>query len=353
MQDLNVLHENKNFHEFFDHALDVLPSNRKAQWKEMVENSGVDYLSTIISKTKLENKDINLISKISLWPSLSKNEFYNKKRDHIFLKQVKLCFQSQEKDCFTLTKAIYNDFKHENSFVFELLKILKSQNITHQQIWPYARIISSNKFGEFYCNKEPLKTILTQELLTQTSKKLINTDDFNKDCIKTISKSLSKNLISNSPSNRSMSHTVLTQYGLLASTDKGKFEIISLIDGKSFSPSEFDKVLSVLVDFAKSDVKRNSLIAQYKRLDPLPDGLFSNTNSKQVKAKIKIIHRHFPEIIDAYALRCLSYLQGSKEYLNGNPTPNCHKFFKTAALLKILPVSFISKYNKATYFLKK
>jgi hypothetical protein len=353
MNDLVILHDNKNYYEFFEHALDILPSKRNAQWKEMVENTGINYLGSIITKTKLEQTDIKLIGQISLWPTLSKNEFYNKKRDHIFLKQIKTCFESNEKQCFEKAQVIYNDFKHENEFTFELIKLFSAQNIVHHKISPYAKVLSSSSFGEFYCNREPLRGILFQELQSQQSRGSIDKNDFDNDCVKAMNEFLVANLLSNSAANRKLSHNVLTTFKLLQAKDKGKFEVVSLIDGAQFSPKEFDHILAVLIGFSKDDTRRKALVLSYKKLDPLPDNLFTKTNSKKVTAKIKIIHRYFPELLDSYALTCLSYLQGLQVFPNGNPTPNCHNFFKITQSLNVLPASFISKYKKATYFIKK
>lgn len=356
IKDLQILSSNKDYYEFFKHARDILPSKRDTQWTQMVEDLGIDYLTKVNTKSKLDDKDLKLINEISKWPTLAQNEFYNKKRDFIFLKQIKNCYKANTQEhqkCTNQANVIDNDFSHDIEFSFALVTFLKERIVIHSQVWPFAKKITSQNMGEFYCNKEPLRSIIIQELLTQTSSGKLIASDFSKDCIKTIKATLEQGIISNDIAYNEMSYKVLNQYSLLTQSSKYSYSFIRFMRNSHLSKKQLDHSLKTLKILAQQPEVRQSILKEYLKLDPLVDNLFSYPSNRKDKARIRILNRHYPEVIDAYSHKCLNYLTGNGKFPHGNPTPKCHQLFKLSKELNILPANSHAKYDKATYFIKK
>lgn len=353
MGDLEVLALEKNYLEFFIHALDINPSNRQERWKDMVEQMGIDHLSELINKTELEESDYTLVHKLSRWPIFKTNEFFNKKRDFVFLREIRNCYKKKQTTCFKLATQIFNDYDHDAIFSFELTNTLVEVGVTSLDLWPIAIKLTKDPISEFYCNKGKFKEVVLDNLFSKEDKLDTIKENVHLDCLKVLRTSLLKELYSTRSQSRNHAHKILKFFNLLSASDLYKFHTINYLQNNNLSSSEIDYAIDSLKFFSKNHNDREKLMHELLTLDPVPDNLFSNLNRSSQKAKIRILDRYFPEYLISYAKTCLAYLKDTKVFKNGNPTPHCHTFFQSQQVKNSLPENLLKNYNEATYFLPK
>ncbi|MDP7319315.1 MAG: hypothetical protein QF441_01845 [Bacteriovoracaceae bacterium] len=353
-RDLNVLVSQKSFYEFFEHAHDIIPSQRSQEWKSQVEQMAQEYLDFLKTKSELKSKQIKLVYEISSWPHLRNNEFFIKKRDFIFLSTLKQCFSAKNKKaCLKKVDQIYHDFKHNRVFSFELAILLQKNHIDEKIIWNYIKDLTSHPISEFYCSQDGFKNLVLNkihELMSSTSKKDL---PIHQDCIKSLKTDLSKQLLSSDRIVRSNAFKVLKKHNLLDNQQTTSYHTLSFLAERTQNKQQTNLSLSSLKKLSKNYQLRNKVLAQLKELDPLPGDIFKHNTNKIVEAKTRILSRYFPEFLDHYARTCLDYLSGRKTFNKGNPTPHCHQLFSHNKSVKVLPENFVQEYNKATYFYKK
>lgn len=352
MKDLRVLAGERNHQEFFEHALDVKPANRTKEWKEMVESMGQSYMEQLIARSHVDKASYQAVKKLSNWPIFKENEFFIKKRDLVFLREIVTCELKPLTNCIDLAKKIYDDYKHELTFDYDFITAIEKLGASQQMLWSYARKLVANSISEFYCNKPNLSQIIRNQAVWEFETQSNVDLDIHPDCLKSLANDLKKDLTAAKPSIKNSAFKLLSKAGLLKREDKEIFYLLHFIDSKELSSQLLENSLANLKKLAKEYKQREFLVSQYKKLDPLPDNIFGDEKNSSI-SRIKILARYFPEIIDSYALTCLDYLDGLRTFPNGNPTPNCHHFFELAKKHRFVPDSFTKRYDKATYFMQK
>ncbi len=93
MKDLEILYKEKNFDEFFNHAKDILPSERSSYWKDMVKEMAEAQLKDYIKKKYFDNLHYKKIKDLTKWPTLKTDEFFMKARGNWGVGYFKSCFK--------------------------------------------------------------------------------------------------------------------------------------------------------------------------------------------------------------------------------------------------------------------
>jgi hypothetical protein len=352
ISDLKILSAEKNYNEFFQHALDIRPSERDEKWKTMVERLGTQYLGDLGNRTKLEKAQLDLVYKLSTWPIFKNNEFFTRKRDYIFLKDLKTCLKEDSAKCSTKVNFIFNDFKHDISFSFDLVELLSPYKRNFSDLWPYAKPLASHELSEFYCNKKNFKNTVLDHLYNVYSLQNKLSKDVHKDCIKVLGSELRLALSSPLRYQRKGAFRTLKEHGKLSQMDQSLYYLMNFMLNEKMDEKELDLTVLNLKTIANDFRLREMLLKQIQKLDPIPDGIFSTTPNDNGLVKTRVLYRYFPEYLDKYSRKCLNYLTGNTEYPNGNPTPRCHELFSLNKTLKLIPSSIEKQYGKATYFLK-
>ncbi len=109
----------------------------------------------------------------------------------------------------------------------------------------------------------------------------------------------------------------------------------------------FNQAWSNLEMLGKDYERRMRLLKAVKRLDPLPDQLFSTFGHKKALVVTKHLAAHFPEYLDFYSRTCLNYIQGKDSFPRGNPTINCKDFYELSSKEKIIDNEFLKQYQKS------
>lgn len=344
IKDLQILANENNYTEYFAHALDIKPTNRDEVWKNLTEQMGTDLLSELVSKTRINNNDYKLVHAISRWPLFKDNEFFIKKRDFIFTKQIAECFKAGRKNCLKLAEKIYNEYQHDVIFSFEFVNILKRNKVSDAKVRPYALKLAKDPISEFYCNKDEFKNVVLEYIL-QDRDSIIH-----KDCIKALKPTLEKLMLGDRKQTRQMAFKLLKLSNVLEKEKINTYHTLNFLNNSNLSEKEIDLSLKSLRYFSENYSQREALRDEILKLDPIPDKVFTENDPKKLHAKMRVLKRYFPEFLDSYTKTCLSYLNGDKEFKNGNPTPHCHELFKSKEIESNLSKTLIQKYKKATYF---
>jgi hypothetical protein len=349
LEDLKILASQNNYREFFDHAKDLPPRKRDKAWEQMVENQATGYLQQLISSHDLPKKDLERIKSLSLWPIFITNEFFISKRDNVFLKAMNLC----QENCHQQADLLFKNFNHSQNFEFHFLSIVTKYNYPHRKKWKIVETFVQSRFSQFYCHREVLKKLVINQIHidVNTHGKIKNL--IHPDCLKQLLPALKKNLASNDVfKNKKGSFLALKSMSKLDPLRKNLYLIEQFLQIENLNNKEIDESLGSLTAVSLDHTLRELVLKKLTHYDPLPGKLFLRTNKSGI-GRIRILARKFPELIDLYAKRCLSYLTGEISFPKGNPTPECHELFKLSKILEILPKSFIKKYGHATRFLNK
>ena len=346
--DLRALEEQNGHAELLDHAFDVLPAKRDVIWNNLVENAGLAYIKKLSANNKSFKEDFLRLKRISKWPLFNRNEFYISYQDKFFLAKIKNCMESQEMTCLAMAKSFLADFKHENSFNFELAMALPPGSIYKSLKWDIIQDKLKNEISLFYCHKASIKEIIIENIANSEHNL---SSKIHPKCIKNIQVDLNKVLlVSNYTMEQKMriSH-VLLDFNLLETEASALINIENFLKHSDLDKEQLNRSLKEFAKISQNSDYRELILKRFKQFDPMPDDIFKNIN-KITLAKINIITKNFPELIDLYASTCLDYLTGAKQFKRGNPTPNCHQFFKMVDNREILPGAFVKNYKKATQF---
>lgn len=383
MKDLEVLAEEKNYQEFFAHALDIVPANRDESWKNMVEALGLDHLDSLASKTQLVDEDYKMVHKLSSWPIFKEDEFFRKKRDYIFLRELKSCFQQipkiQNEKCLALMHRIGNDYKHDIIFYYDMVLALVPFNIGQDILWAYASKLTNDPFSEFYCAKPIFKDVILDQIFAHFS--IPNKDNTNgikdlnaklhKDCIKVLKPTLEELALSQDKIIRKSAFKFLNSKNLLSPKITHQYYALNFLNDHLDTSSAIDSSIDALKFLAKDINEREAFIKLLNKFERYPDELFKDlklmtqphykynstkiqSSNAQASAKIRMLNRYFPEYIQYYTKTCLEYLNAdsAQKFPKGNPTPLCHQFFKSKIVSELIPPNYVEDYKKATFFMK-
>ena len=347
-QDLDVLTKNKNYREYLDHAMDLKPSKRDQKWEAQLEEMGLQYLDFISAQRKTNIADIERVKKISHFKVFYSNEFFIKKRDYYFLKNISECLAKNEANCKTKVDNYFLDFKHDILFSKDLVNLLKAYPKSFDDLWPYAKPLVQNTLSEFYCDKSPIKELVIERLMSAIDLNALK-KSIHKDCIKVVTPHLKSFLTDKNSEIRDKAFSLMFKNENLKIEDKGLYSTYSFLSKSSLSNTEVDSIIKTFKNLKNNYEIRTKVLRELKSWPHFPDSAFSQEDAP---IKIKVINRYFPEILDYYSSTCLDYLKGRKTFTRGNPTPQCHRFFHSISPLNILSETKLHEYQEATKYRK-
>lgn len=341
MADLEALEGQQNVEEFFEHAKDIRPSLRQGAWSKMVVSMGEVWTKQLLASKSISSSEFSHFSTIALWPPLKEDEFFVQKRDKVALAYFKQCLQVNGSNCLKQMKETFINFERAPALGFQLAKLANSIKGTSANIWTYLSPIAQSPFGEFYCDKSPLYEALAKKIAQGEDK------HSHKDCVKSFAKRAQIEIKSATDLQaKSLAFRGLSILGLLSPQEQNKQTIYDALAGALTDRNQWSQALKALSYYSDSQRLRKDLVADLKMQETLPDRLFSKVDSKQALALTKLMGKKFPELLDLYANKCLSWLRGIGDYPRGNPTPNCHSYFEMAKVIGSSPDGVIREYDQ-------
>ena len=329
LADLQVLSDNNEFREFFSHAKDVLPSKRKRKWRDLVIGEAKSYVDYLRSSKNYEMNSWNEIEKISSWTQLKYDNFYQIKLNSYAKSFFENCFVSyQQNICLSKMNKFWQTSNKDSDLGYHFSK-LASGLVQEELTWSFVNDIIKNQEGHYYCDKPLITDKLAQHLQVLTRTQVFSFKGKVKlqnmataKCWKKMIPALKATMISLPASESNGIYFALNSLKQLNQKETDLWLTRYLLDkpqvGDTFNQA-WNRVKELGSDFKRREAVLNSLTS----LNRLPDESFSNES----KAIIRHFNRYFPEYISNYAKTCLSYLEGTKIFEFGNPTPSCKNFF--------------------------
>jgi len=363
MKDLEILSEEKNFIEFFDHAMDIRPLERNTHWQEMVYKASENYLNEIIETQQYGKETIKYVEKLAFWPTLRNNEIFQVKRAMYGLKYFNICLDNARKNtareinqCLqeiqTFWKNTPKDFINLQLGI-DLANLIK-QYLPNADVGFYYLTILLNKYAGSSCDKIELVDFF----LAQFQDKNV-CESSPGSCDKIIDQ-----LTSHSCFEFMVPH--LKQKLLNAQASKHKGLYLSLLYTKKYlTPSEidfyftsyvldgpingqlFNLAWNVINELGQNHKRREAVLDKFKQATALPGELFKTSNQERLKIIMSLLSKNIPEYLDYYAMTCIRYLRGETQSISGNPTPGCHDLFKKSARENWLPPHFKQAYKQS------
>jgi hypothetical protein len=354
-KDLEALLETNNFQEFFTHIYDIRPSERTKPWETMVMAMSEKYIS-FLNKNNIKNEDFNLLTKIFSISHLRRDEFFRQKRDNVLIKYL-----SQIKDKTSADELVNKaarlgiEYNENLNFQHQIIKIiypkLQAENVLlkhFDKLITISNKITADPFSEFYCDKEPLISLIKDQLYYNK-----DISHFDKSCIKKIIPSLRKDLKNENIIKRKMAYLFLKKKAKLSQEEEATYHVYNLVYGNKYQKDEWDQVFSSLRYLGENHQYRVKILNELAAHDPFPDIVFKIHDKKQTIGLSRVISRYFPEYLDRYAQHCLSFLSGETRYPNGNPTPNCHRYMQISQQSKSSPTTVLERYDEIMNSWKK
>lgn len=331
--DLEVLQEGKNYLEFFNHAKDVVPTQRDKSWFEMVTTMATDLVDEYRLLKKYDNQDFELIEKLSEWPELVKDEFFQVKRNSFNVDYLKRCFLKEKKSlCRQRMKNFWKTARKDPETGHQLLS-LSEGFFPQDRSWSYIQSAANSEFAQFYCQrplvqKSLLKEIynLTPELIKNDHKKENLLILANNTCWSKASEFLKEQLLSTQADDQRGVFYTLTSLDLLNNIESSTYLIKYFLEGPE--KGELLNLAWARLELISQNYDlRLAIIKSLKDIDPLPGSIFALTTKSEKRIFTNHLSKNFPEYISLYSKTCVSYLTGEVTFPFGNPTVECHELF--------------------------
>ena len=353
MADLEVLTQEENFEEYFKHALDIRPSERKDAWKAMTSKMAEGLSKQILSKSEITKQHFLKIESLYKWPSLKSDDVFKLNRQEIGLRFIKSCFKT-EASCWGEIKSFWESDLQDSETSFKLAELTLNAKEPTITTWSFLEGPLKGSLSEFYCRKDfVLKAIWGKfeidYIRLGTSGDLLKKIDetLHPDCLISFNKWIQTMLLSpEKTSDRELAYQLLAAQGKTNDQTTDFFYTIYLLENPS-KGDLFNYAWNRLSELSKSATRRESVIDRMKTLDPLPDEVFSSLDQTKKRAIINHFKANFPEYLNYYANQCLAFYEGKTNFPNGNPTIKCQSLMDLEDMTSILGEDKIKRFQKA------
>ncbi|MEI8347099.1 MAG: hypothetical protein WCG27_06515, partial [Pseudomonadota bacterium] len=162
----------------------------------------------------------------------------------------------------------------------------------------------------------------SQEQLLKEAEKLASAD-----CWALLTAPLKELLKSQSSDTAELAYMTLKWKNAVSDQERDLYLFNYLLRAPANGPS-LNEAWGNLIELGKNHNRREVLLEIVKKIDPLPDQLFSIEDDKKKKVMAQHLFEQFPEYVSYYAQTCRNYLKGKGEFPSGNPTVNCRDFYR-------------------------
>ncbi len=335
VEDLQILETEKNYKEFFQHALDIRPVKRDDKWQKMVLKMAESYTKSLIKARFIEDKSFITIENLAKWPLLKTNEFFQSNRRKIGLKYLEFCYQKstrfkkaqtekiKREKCNRLFISFWENIPTDYELGLNLLELTNKFNIKNTvSSWTLIKNAVSHPLSEFYCKKMSVRNVLWNKIVKEKSAGLIT-----KDCLLGLKPFLIQMLYSNKIRKRNTAYKSLNELNVLSNNDKDFYLTLYFLDSPKVGTT-FNNAWNTLRLLGQNFKRRELILNKLQTLDPLPGKLFNLNDTKKKKILIKHLFNNIPEYLNIYGKECINYYKGIKNYPKGTPTPYCKKLFQ-------------------------
>jgi hypothetical protein len=352
MPDLEILVKEGSFEEFFDHALDIKPSERQEEWKKLVLQSADAFSKSLLYKTDIKKNEYTQIQKIWAWPPVKIDDSFKERRREIGVRYLKACLK-EEDPCWREVQSFWETSQGDSETAFQLAELIHARANSPLRVWNFLEVALKSSMSEFYCKKDFVLEALWAKLEIDfirlgpkgdLQKKIDET--IHPDCLPELIKVSSTRLQAPKKfGEREFSFQILSSQSKADQATSDFFYSVYLLENPS-QGELFNYSWNRINELGKSIARREAVLEKIKALDPIPDSILGSND--QVKKRVVLSHfkQNFPEYVDFYVNLCLDYYGGKKHFPNGNPTMNCQGFMNSEIAPSILDRQQIQNYQE-------
>lgn len=342
MSDLEALEAQNSYREFLDHALDIRPSERGAQWVEMVSDMASGLIDFKMKRQQIDRQGWQEIEKISLWPSLQNDEFFQTKRANYLRRYFPTCLKkasqqsnSSIKSCEKELTLYWGHSPKDIDLGIELAQLIEDYSLSLNP-WPFLARAPLSPLASFFCQKSIVQQSLMNELTKPLAKRMElkqireHMRELMKDeCWQQLSPLVQTELAQTNASQikREALYRLLKARDELSQDTEDLFLVTYLLQGPVVGDT-FNLAWTRLKELGEDYPRRQKVFEGLKASDMLPDSLFASANVESREVIMNHFDQFFPEYFPHYAKTCLNYRQGRGPFPLGNPTLHCPDFFK-------------------------
>jgi hypothetical protein len=353
MADLEVLVRDHAYPEFFDHALDIRPSERQDAWKTMVSQMAEGFSRKILQKSQIERIDFQKIEELFTWPSLKTDDIFKIKRQEIGLKYLQVCIKVTP-PCSDEIKTFWEQDKTDAEKAFKLAEITSGLEGFPISTWSFLEVSLKSPLSEFYCKKDFALNTLWGKLEIDYIKLGPQGDMLKKldetvhpDCLPTLNAEARKRLFHPiKKQDRELSFQILKSQMKTDQKTLDFFYTVYLLENPS-QGELFNYSWNRIRELGGEASRREHVLSMLKALDPLPDSIMGSLDQTKKKVVLKHFKSHFPEYLDFYTDQCLKFYGGKQAFPDGNPTVHCQEFMSSELAPIIIDDFKLRKYNEA------
>jgi hypothetical protein len=197
--------------------------------------------------------------------------------------------------------------------------------------WTFLQVALKSPLSEFYCQKDfVLETLWVR--LEEDYAKLGTSGDFlikldqtlHPDCLPSLNKEARLRIYSpKRETDRELGYQILRSQAKADPRLMDFFQVIYLLERPS-QGELFNLAWNRLKELGGSRIRREVVLDELRKLDPLPDQILASLDETKRRAILRHFRDHFPEFLDFYASQCIGFYGGKARFPNGNPTMNCN-----------------------------
>lgn len=352
LQDLEVLAQEGAHEEFFAHALDIRPSERQEAWKSMVSTMADSFSRKVLAKSNLSEADYTKIEQLYSWPSLKTDDIFRTRRQSIGLTYLQKCLKNAT-PCWDKVRIFWESDKTDPDTAFKLAQMTSDYENSPLATWDFLEVALKSPLSEFYCKKSFAMNTLWGKIEIDYVK-LGPEGDLMMKIDRTVHPDCLPSLIKEARQRLYYPPKVLDRelaFQILKSQSKADLEIsdffytVYLLDNPS-KGELFNYSWNRVKELGGTVERREKVLDQLKKLDPLPDTIFSTLDERKKKVVLMHFKTYFPEYLDHYTNQCVEYYAGKGSFPSGNPTMNCQQFMSSELAPLIIDDFKIKKYQE-------
>lgn len=351
LTDLEVLVGEENTKEFFEHALDVRPSERQEAWKTMVSKMGDVYSRKILEKSEIEVKDFRDTENLFNMSALKMDDVFKKRRSEIGLRFLRKCLKS-EAPCWNDLKSFWEKDKTDADTAFKLAELTSGMQESPLSSWSLLDVALKSPLSEFYCKKEFVMSALWGKIEIDYIKLGPDGDLMTKidhtihpDCVPVLVSEARKRLYQPPKVlDRELAYQILKSQMKADQEVTDFFFTVYLLDNPS-QGELFNYSWNRVKELGGTVGRREKVLRTLKKLDPLPDAILASIDQTKKRVVLNHFKTYFPEYLDHYTDECVKFYGGKGSFPSGNPTVHCQDFMNSELAPKVIDQFKIDQYQ--------
>jgi hypothetical protein len=351
LADLEVLVQEEGHQEFFQHALDVRPSERQDAWKTMVSKMADVWSRKILQKSEISRKEFQKIEELYAWPSLKTDDIYKVRRQEAGLRYLKTCLKS-EKPCWDDLKNFWEKDKTDPDSAFKLAELTSVSPDSPLSTWTLLEVSLKSPLSEFYCKKEFVMSALWGKIEIDYIKLGPEGDLLTKidqtvhpDCLpQLIGEARTRLYRPKKVQDREIAFQIIKSQMKADQEITDFFYTAYLLDNPA-QGELFNYSWNRVKELGGTVERREIVLKKLRSLDPLPDAIMGSLDQTKKKVVLKHLKTYFPEYLDFYADQCIKFFGGKGSFPEGNPTVHCQELMSSEVAHDVLDDWKIKNYN--------